>query len=212
MQNPNQFTDKLNLISSLKNGEPKGYTHLVKTYHHKLCVYSYGLTNDQATAEDIVQNVFLNIWNKRESLKDDFSIKNYLYKSVYNEFIDQYRKNTSVLTLEKKYIEALNNVVEEDNECTQDKLIELVKKEIENLPPKCKQTFLLSKEEGLTNIEITEYLDISIKSVEAHISKAFKILRKNTGNKLENILFLLFKTQKTTKISFLKQTSSSIQH
>mgnify|MGYP003683409753 FL=1 len=49
--------------------------------------------------------------------------------------------------------------------------MKLVKNEIENLPPKCKQTFLLSKQEGLTNIEIAEYLNVSIKSVEAHIKK-----------------------------------------
>ena len=70
--------------------------------------------------------------------------------------------------------------------------MDIVKKEIDKLPPKCKQTFLLSKKEGLTNIEIAEYLNVSIKSVEAHITKAFSILRKSIGNKVEGILFLLF--------------------
>ncbi|WP_243456827.1 sigma factor-like helix-turn-helix DNA-binding protein [Polaribacter batillariae] len=74
-----------------------------------------------------------------------------------------------------------------------EKLILLVKKEIENLPPKCKKTFVLSKQEGLTNIEIAEYLNISIKSVEAHITKAFSILRKTLGNKTNGVLFLLFR-------------------
>ena len=70
--------------------------------------------------------------------------------------------------------------------------MDIVKKEIDKLPPKCKQTFLLSKKEGLTNIEIAEYLNVSIKSVEAHITKAFSILRKSIGNKVEGSLFLLF--------------------
>jgi RNA polymerase sigma-70 factor (ECF subfamily) len=138
-----------------------------------------------------VQNVLINIWKKRKLLKDDFSIKNYLYRSVYNEFIDQYRKNKSVVELEKKYIDGLSSIVEED-ENSLDRLIILVNQEIENLPPKCKQTFLLSKKDGLTNIEIAEYLNVSIKSVEAHITKAFSILRKALGEKMQGLLFLLF--------------------
>ncbi|WP_445747751.1 sigma factor-like helix-turn-helix DNA-binding protein [Polaribacter sp.] len=78
-------------------------------------------------------------------------------------------------------------------------MVLIVKKEIENLPPKCKQIFLLSKEEGLTNIEIAEYLNVSIKSVEAHITKAFGILRSAIGNKIDGILFLLFGKKRNCK-------------
>ena len=150
------------------------------------------MTNDSDLAEDIVQNVFMSIWKNRNKLKDQFVVKSYLYKSVYNEFIDQYRKKKAVLTLEKKHIDALTYMVEEEDEKSLEKLISIVKKEIDKLPPKCKQTFLLSKEEGLTNLEISEYLNISIKSVEAHITKAFSVLRKSIGNKVNGILFLLF--------------------
>ena len=186
------FINDIAFIKALKHGESKAYTFLVDTYHYKLCVYAYGLTNDHDLSEDIVQNVFIRIWKNRLKLKDDFSVKGYLYKSVYNEFIDQYRKQKSVLSLEKKYIDALSVLVEEESESSLVKLIAIVKKEIEKLPPKCKQTFLLSKKEGLTNIEIAEYLGISIKSVEAHITKAFSILRKSTDDKMNGFFFLLF--------------------
>tara|TARA_R110002049_G_scaffold309206_1_gene518578 strand:+ start:53288 stop:53887 length:600 start_codon:yes stop_codon:yes gene_type:complete len=185
------FINEISLIQALKKGESEAYTYLVDTYHHKLCVYVYSLSRDYDLAEDIVQNVFVKIWKKRSKLKDNFSIKNYLYRSVYNEFIDQYRKNKPVLALEKKHIDALSSVTD-DNENSLEKLIVLVKKEIENLPPKCKQTFLLSKQEGLTNIEIAEYLNVSIKSVEAHITKAFHILRKTVGEQMHHVLFLMF--------------------
>ena len=191
------FKNDIDLIRALKVGEAFGYNFLVDTYHHKLCVYAFGLTNDNDLAEDIVQNVFISIWNKRLKLKDNFSIKNYLYKSVYNEFIDQYRKKKAVIALEKKYIDALNTIIEDEDESSLEKLITLVKHEIENLPPKCKQTFKLSKQEGLTNIEISEYLNVSIKSVEAHITKAFSILRKKIGdNNTLHILFFLFSIDK----------------
>ena len=186
------FLNDKEFISSLKKGDSKGYQFLVTSYHQKLCVYANSLSNDSDLAEDIVQNVFMSIWKNRNKLKDQFVVKSYLYKSVYNEFIDQYRKKKAVLTLEKKHIDALNYIVEEEDEKSLEKLISIVKKEIEKLPPKCKQTFLLSKEEGLTNLEISEYLNISIKSVEAHITKAFRVLRKSIGNKVDGILFLLF--------------------
>lgn len=172
------FKNEADFIKSLKNGDSKAYTYLVDSFHHKLCIYAYSLTNNHDYSEDIVQNVIINVWKKRNQLKADFSIKKYLFRSVYNEFIDQYRKKKSILELEKKYIETLNTIVEE-NEKSLDRLITIVNHEIENLPPKCKQTFLLSKQEGLTNIEIAEYLNVSIKSVEAHITKAFSILRKS---------------------------------
>jgi RNA polymerase sigma-70 factor (ECF subfamily) len=186
------FRNDFELISSLKRGDSKGYQYLVSSYHIKLCVYAKSLTNDSDLAEDIVQNVFMSIWKNRNKLKEEFAVKSYLYKSVYNEFIDQYRKKKAVFTLEKKYIEALTYIVEEEDEKSLEKLMNIVKKEIDKLPPKCKQTFLLSKEEGLTNVEIAEYLNVSIKSVEAHITKAFSILRKSIGDKVEGILFLLF--------------------
>lgn len=190
----------IDLIAALKKGESKSYRFLVEFYHHKLCLYASGLTNDSNLAEDIVQNVFFNIWRQRDKLKDDFSVKSYLYRSVYNEFIDQYRKNKSVIELEKKYIDALSTIVEED-ENSLNQLIAAVKQEIENLPSKCKQTFILSKQEGLTNIEIAEYLNISVKSVEAHITKAFSLLRKTLGDKMHELLFLLFGIPQKTSFS-----------
>jgi len=186
------FTNDISLIKSLKDGDSRAYTFLVNKYHHKLCVYAFSLTNNHDLSEDIVQNVFMGIWKQRMKLKDDFALKSYLYKSVYNEFIDQYRKQKSVLALEKKYIDALSTIVEEEDESSLEKLIYSVKQEIENLPPKCKQTFLLSKKDGLTNIEIAEYLNVSVKSVEAHITKAYSIIRKKVGDKMNGVLFLLF--------------------
>ncbi|MBD0725308.1 RNA polymerase sigma-70 factor [Flavobacterium sp. L1I52] len=187
------FTDNSELIQALKIGDPKAYNYLVNTYHHKLCVYAYSFTHDHDLSEDIVQNVFMRIWNKRNNLKDDFSIINFLYRSVYNEFIDQYRNQKSLYPLEKKYIDAVITIVESEDEHSLERIIKIVKQEIQKLPPKCKEVFLLSKEEGLTNIEIAEYKNISIKSVEAHITKAFSILRDSLGEKAGLYLFLTFR-------------------
>jgi RNA polymerase sigma-70 factor (ECF subfamily) len=185
------------LINALKKGDAKAYTFLVNQYHHKLCVYAFSLTKDHNLSEDIVQNVFMSIWNKKSNFREDLVLKSYLYKSVYNEFVDQYRKQKPVLSLEKKHFDVLSEIIEEEDGNSMEKLIKLIKKEIENLPPNCKQTFLLSKQDGLTNIEIAEFLNVSIKSVEAHITKGFSILRKTVGEKVNTVLFLLFGVKKT---------------
>ncbi|MEO8254507.1 MAG: RNA polymerase sigma factor, partial [Flavobacterium sp.] len=114
------FSDNDTLIASLKNGEEMAYVYLVDTYHNKLCIYANSLIKNVYSAEDIVQNVFIKIWKQRTRLKADRSLKSFLYKSVYNEFIDLYRKNQSLLSIEKSYYEALDAIVlEEDSESIQ---------------------------------------------------------------------------------------------
>src|SRR5690606_29769527 len=143
-------------------------------------------------AQDIVQNVFLKTWQFRKKLNSAYSLKSFLYKSVYNEFVNTYKKNQKVSLLEQKYMESLAEVVEGIDEGAMERMIAIVSKEVQNLPAKCQKIFVLSKHEGLTNIEISEYLNVSLKTVEAQITKAFSILRQELGEKYETILFFLF--------------------
>ncbi|SHI92197.1 RNA polymerase sigma factor [Pseudozobellia thermophila] len=188
------------LIQHLKNGQEKAYEYLVETYHHRLCVYANSLVNDKDQAEDIVQNVFIRTWERRYNLKPTFTIKSFLYKSVHNEFIDQYRKQKSVTALEKKYIEELERFSEKD-EVFFERLLSIVQEEIQNLPPKCRKIFLMSKQEGFSNIEIAEHLNLSQKTIEYHITKAFAILRQKASRDLEPVLFLLFGFNKNRKMA-----------
>ena len=195
------YNDNDILIESLKNGDEKAYNYLIDTYHHKLCVYANSLVKNVYSAEDIVQNVFIKVWEQRTRLKTNHAIKSFLYKLVYNEFIDLYRKNQSLFSLEKSYYDALNSIVLEDDSESLQRVINVVDKEIQNLPPKCKEVFILSKKEGLTNIEIAEHLDVSIKTVEAQITKAFSILRSSLDDKIKNFLFLLFSKKKSLRLN-----------
>ena len=82
------------------------------------------------------------------------------------------------MIFEKEYFEGLNNIVNDQDENKTKKLLKILNNEIENLPPKCKETFLLCKNDGLTYIEVADYLNISVKTVEAHMNKAFYELRR----------------------------------
>ena len=186
------FENQTTLIEDLKKGNENAYVYLVEHYHNRLCVYANSLIRDDLMAEDIVQNVFVQVWEKRHKLKHDFSLENYLYKSVHNKFIDQYRKGKAVMALERKYIEGLELAVEEKDEMQEQKILGILFDAIHELPPKCKQIFLLSKKEGLTNMEISEYLNVSKKTVEGQITKAFGILREKLGRKYEVIMLIVF--------------------
>jgi RNA polymerase sigma-70 factor (ECF subfamily) len=183
------FSNDLILLKHLKKGDAIAYTYLVDKYHHFLCAFANSLTRDQFQSEDIVQNVFLHLWKRRTSLKDDFNVKSFLYRSVRNEFIDQYRKKKTIIVLEKNYYDAIDIVIEENTTDSSDHMMKIVKQEIEHLPPKCKEIFMLSKQENLTNVEISEYLRISIKTVEAQITKAFRILRDKFDGRTDNTPF-----------------------
>ncbi|WP_308991099.1 RNA polymerase sigma-70 factor [Mariniflexile litorale] len=189
------FNNNLTLATQLKLGNTKAYDFLMETYYKSLCRYAFTLTHDKGKAEDIVQNVFVKVWMNKKNINSHFIIKNYVYKSVYNQFIDQFRKNKPVIYLEKKYLEALDLVVENDYEDLNE-LTQLVNKEIMNLPPKCREIFILNKKDGLTHIEISEYLNISIKTVEGHMTRAFKVLADKLNPQIDAILFLLYDFKK----------------
>ncbi len=188
------------LIERLKNGEEAAFIYLVDRYNRRLFGYAMTLTSNHAQAEDILQNVFLRTWEQRKKLYIKSSLQNYLFKSVYNEFINQYKKSRSTMILEQRYFEGLERAVTLQEDSPVEKVIARITKEIQNLPPKCKEVFLLSRKEGLTNLEISEHLNISIKTVEAQLTKAFGVLRKKLGTTYKTMLFLLFSSDR--KIEF----------
>ncbi len=178
-------------VEKLKKGDYNAYTLLMNNYYKNLCGYANLFTKDPSKSEDIVQNVFVKLWIYRKKIDPNIPIKRYLHKSVYNEFIDQYRKNKSVISLEEKHLKAINTIID-DNSFDIEKLMTRVNNEIEKLPEKCKKVFILNKKEGLTHDEIAEYLQISKKTVEGHITRAFKILNQKLGKKIKSILIILF--------------------
>ncbi|GAA3605142.1 RNA polymerase sigma-70 factor [Flavivirga amylovorans] len=181
-----------NLVEYLIKGDEAAYTLLVDLYYDKLCNYASSLARDSVESEDFVQNVIVRLWQRRHKLDAQISIKNYLYKSVYNEFVTYYRKHSAVTALEKKYIEGLDTVYVNQEKRDTKGLKTIIEQEIEKLPKKCKQTFLLSKKEGLTYTEIAEYQNISVSTVESHMARAFSILRSKLKDKVQHFLFMVF--------------------
>ncbi len=168
---------KKEFILLLKSGDESAFTELINKYNRRLFAYAVSLSGDYSLAKDIVQDVFLKTYEFRKRLNPEFSIEGFLYRSVYNQFINVYHKNKSLLKVHDEYVRFLNQIIDESKDSEFDKLIKIVNESINNLPKRCKEIFVLSKKEGYTNLEISEILNISIKTVEAQITIAFKSIR-----------------------------------
>ncbi len=168
---------KKEFVLLLKSGDESAFTELINKYNRRLFAYAISLSGDYSLAKDIVQDVFLKTYEYRKRLNPEFSIEGFLYRSVYNQFINVYHKNKSLLKVHDEYVRFLNQIIDESKDSEFDKLIKIVNESINNLPKRCKEIFVLSKKEGYTNLEISEILNISIKTVEAQITIAFKSIR-----------------------------------
>lgn len=198
----NIYTDK-ELIFNLSKSDRKAYRFAYLKYYNNLCVYLLSFTHDKYKAEDIAQNVLLTLWEKRSNLNIHTSLKSYLYKSAYNAFIDEYRSTQKInKKLEQIKFDGLNIIDDEDYELKEKRAKDL-REAIKQLPPRCKEVITLSKIEGYKYKEISDILDISVKTVENHMSNGFKLLKKKL---LSNKLFLFF-------LNFsLKKIKTAITH
>ncbi|WBL23007.1 RNA polymerase sigma-70 factor [Zunongwangia sp. HRR-M8] len=174
------------LLISLKKGDENTFGYIFDAFYEKLLAFTIGYTKDKAVAEDIVQQSFIKLWEKRKNLAEDTVIDAYLFTLCRNNFIDRYRKerNTILLT-DELYLESVLESESESDEKTAYKK-QLLHKAITKLPEKCKEVFLLKQNENLRNKEIAAYLKISEKTVEDHISRAMRLLRR------ELLVFLIF--------------------
>lgn len=141
----------------------------------RLVAFAESWSGDKVFAEDLVQDAFLQIWLKKNKISQAEKIDTLLFITVRNNLINRYRKRLK----EQAYLAELPNISDNETEAQNDKLrLDLVKKHIETLPSRSKEVFLMSRKDGLTYQEIASELSISTKSVEKHISKALKILKK----------------------------------
>ena len=163
---------------------------LFRKYYAALCKSLYKVLRDATIAEDIVQEIFLKVWEKRESLQMDEAVQSYLYRSCYNtalNLLKQQKRNTDIDSLELSVAGA--DTAEKDLSFLEAEAEIL--KAIDALPPKTKLVFSLSRFEELSYKEIAERLDISVKSVEKHMGIALQRLRENLKDYLVAVFLVL---------------------
>lgn len=169
------------------------FDQVYELYSHKLYSFIFRILKNEAEADDIVQEVFVKIWESREKLGDYRLLNSYIFTIAYNNSIDLIRKRIN----NNKYLEHLKNssVIQTPpgtiSEVEFNELSDRVEKLIGDLPERQKQVYLLHREEGLTYPEIAERMGISKNTVENHMVKALKYLRENIDDSvLVNLLFI----------------------
>jgi RNA polymerase sigma-70 factor, ECF subfamily len=170
------------LILSVRLGEKKAYEEIYNDYFGVIYHLSIQYLHDEKVSEEIVQDSFLKLWEIRETLNDQFNIRNFLYTITKNNCLNYLRNQKIALKHQEniKYLEAQFNYESLEKLGTHIEFEELrikIELAIAALPDDLRETFQLSRFEELHYKEISEKQRISVKSVESRISKALRILR-----------------------------------
>lgn len=169
--------------------DEKQFEQLFKQYYHPLYAYAYTINEEDEAAEEVVQTIFLKLWEKKETMQIHTSWKAYLYKAVYHESLNAKKHRRIRL----KFMQAQAGDGLTPGEGSEKELQNQLNVALRHLPDKCRQVFQLSRFEDLKYQEIADRLKISTKTVEAHMGKALKILRVQLADFLTTTVFLLIK-------------------
>jgi RNA polymerase sigma-70 factor (ECF subfamily) len=194
----NQKESHIDLFHAHANGDKNAYEQLYKLYFPRLYAFSFKIINDGNLAKDLVQNVFIKIWESPASVNID-NPESFIYQMVRNACLNYIRHIKVVDNLKSKVKDHYLGEELYYIDMVGDKPYILIEKELEgriidvmnSLPEKCLAVFRLSRIDGLKNREIAEQLGISLKAVEKHISKALQIYRNNFSDYLPLHIVLL---------------------
>jgi len=183
------YTDN-ELAALLKQGDQSAYTELFERYKGILYTHAYRLLENHDETEDIIQDVFLTLWQKRMELNISTSISSYLYIAVRNRIFKLFAKKKAAV----RYIESLQKFRSKEHNTSDEKLIErelsaVIEREVEALPEKMRKVFLLSRDGTRSYKEIGKQLDISEKTVRNQVYNALQLLKVKLQFLFSLILF-----------------------
>lgn len=173
------------LVELLREGSEHSFNAIYNKYASRLYHAAYNLLRNKQVCEDLVQELFVGLWFKRDSL-EILDLRPYLYRSIINKSLMVLRDGK--VTLDLDVIDMLVDEYATDGRILDKEMQKNIDREISALPEKCREVFILSRKEQLSHKEIASYLNISVKTVENHLTRALKSLRASLGD----FLFLAF--------------------
>ncbi|MBK8289962.1 MAG: RNA polymerase sigma-70 factor [Flammeovirgaceae bacterium] len=179
------------VLETLQLGNESAFEMIFRTYYQPLCRYAYSFLQDKEEAEEVVQSSFITVWDKRNSLTIETSVKSYLYRMVRNSCLNVIKHEK----IKQQHVAHELAVSEVSHESVSQKVhaaeLEIkISEAMKTLPEQCRLVFQLSRFEELKYQEIADQLQISVKTVENHMGKALKLMRVQLKEYLP--LFLIF--------------------
>jgi RNA polymerase sigma-70 factor (ECF subfamily) len=186
MQNhPHEPLADAEVVRRIRRGDRDAFEVLFRTYYAGLAAFVHRLVRSRAIAEELVQDVMLKIWLRREHLEEVDSLRTYLYRAARNHALNHLRRRRlEVLWATAPREEHEGLTIGADELTAGDELARLARDSIDRLAHRCRQIFLLSRVDGLTYPEIARVLGISIKTVETQMGRALKALRASLHKRI----------------------------
>lgn len=184
--------DNNRLVHRLKEDDATAFDELFQLYGPKLYGFAFKYVKSESEAEELVQEVFVRIWENRRSLKSEYSFKSYLFTIALN----QIRKFFNKRAVSLRYITKLQHEIPESDNYTAESidynfLLNRVDEIVNSFPERKRQIFLKSRKEGKTSKEIAQELDITVGTVDNQISDALRIIREALKNEDPALLSML---------------------
>lgn len=191
--NFDMLNEEFFFLQRMIEGNESAFKYFFDTYYEDLCNFVNGYVRDESLSEDVVQSIFIYLWEKRDSLPSNCSIKSFLYTASKNKSLNLLRniKNRSRI---EGVIFAHSNLFSDDKAdmfLELEELKILIFNAIDGLPTQCKTIYQLSRNEGLTNKKISERLGITLKTVENQMTIAIRKI-KDFLRPYQDQIFILF--------------------
>lgn len=166
------------LVSRLKVGDKKAFEEIFRKYREKIYYFAIRYYNSAEDAENVVQDVFIKLWDEREGVKEELSLNNYIYTIAKNHLFNIHRKKINEKAYRSYIVDHLVHISNLENELIYADLKAKIDEIIDELPAQRKKVFIMSNMEGFSNKELASELNLSVRTIEVHKSLALQTIRK----------------------------------
>lgn len=182
-----RMLNDLLILAKIREGDIKAFEEVFRRYYSPLCWYAASITDSMEVAEEIVEDLFYRFWKERETLPVFRSMKNYLYTAVRNQSL-QYGEHQEVRNRYREFVLSRLNDIHHDTPQEQmeySELQKLIDTTLAGFPERRRRIFCMHRMEGRKYVEIASLLSLSVKTVEAEMTKALKVLRIEIENYIQ---------------------------
>ena len=175
---------QLEIAAKIQNGDECAFRDLFKSYYQPLVNLTYRYVRDVRAAEDIVEDIFLSIWQNRKNWNPTLSVKAYLYQTARNRSLNYLKRDDAFSTVNVEFVEEQELVRSPEQIVTEQEFVREIQNAIEQLPDRTRTVFTLAKYDNLKYSEIATVLNVGVGTVETHMVRALKALRKQLAHML----------------------------